>query len=64
MLKKLFLLYIFFFNKRIVNTKDIVIGNEPVSRVSYTKFLGVIIDEKLNWSEHVNKNKNKTCQMV
>ena len=43
-----------FSNKRIVNTNDIVIDNQPVSRVSYTKCVGVIIDEKLNWSKHVN----------
>ena len=55
--------YIFSFsNKRIVNTNDIVIDNQPVSRVSYTKFLGVIIDEKLNWSEHVNKLKIKFAE--
>ena len=43
-----------FSNKRIVNTNDIVIDNQPVSRDSHTKFLCVNIDEKLNWSEHVN----------
>ena len=47
-----------FSNKRIVNTNDIiVIDNEPVSRVSYTQFLGVIIDDKSKWSEHVNNLK-------
>ena len=33
-----------FSNKRILSTNDIVIDNQPVSRVSYTKFSGVIID--------------------
>ena len=51
-----------FSNKRIVNTNDIVIDNQPVSRVSHTKFLGVIIDEKLNWSEHVNNLKIKLAK--
>ena len=51
-----------FSNKRIVNTNDIVIDNQPVSRVSYTKFFGVIIDEKLNWSEHVNNLKIKLAK--
>ena len=50
-----------FSNKRIVNTNDIVI-DQPVSRVSYTKFLGVIINEKLNWSEHVNNLKIKLAK--
>ena len=44
------------------NTNDIVIDNQPVSRVSHTKFLGVIIDEKLNWSEHVNNLKIKLAK--
>ena len=54
MLKKTHFIIFSFSNKRIVNTNDIVIDNQPISRVSYTKFWGVIIDEKLNWSEHVN----------
>ena len=51
-----------FSNKGIVNTNFIVIDNQPVSRVSYTNFLGVIIDEKLNWSEHVNNLKIKLAK--
>ena len=57
--KKIHFIIFSFPYKRIVNTNDIVIDNQPVSRISYTKFLGVIIDEKLNWSEQF---KNKTCQ--
>ena len=60
--KKTHFILFSFSNKRIVNTNGIVIDNQPVSRVSYTKCLGVIIDDKLNWSEHVNNLKNKTCQ--
>ena len=58
MLKKPHFIIFSFSNKRIVNTDDIVVDNQ-VSRVSHTKFLGVIIDEKLNWSEHVNNLKIK-----
>ena len=60
--KKTHFIIFSFSNKRIVNTKDIVIDNQPVSRVSYTKFLVVIIDEKLNWSEHVNNFKIKLAK--
>ena len=45
-----------------MNKKDIVIDNQPVSRILYTKFLGVIFDEKLNWSEHVNNLKIKLAK--
>ena len=60
--KKTYLIIFSFSNKRIVNTDDIVIDNQPVSRVSHTKFLGVIIDEKLNWSDHVNNLKIKLAK--
>ena len=39
--KKTHFIIFSFSNKRIVNTHDIVIDNQPVSRVSYTKFLDV-----------------------
>ena len=60
--KKTHFIIFSFSNKRIVNTDDIVIDNQPVSRVSHTKVLGVIIDEKLNWSEHVNNLKIKLAK--
>ena len=62
MLKKTHFIIFSFSNKRIVNTNDIVIDNQPVSRDSHTKFLGVIIAEKLNWSEHVNNLKIKLAK--
>ena len=44
--KKTHFIIFSFSKKRIVNTTDILVDNQPVSRVSHTKFLGVIIDEK------------------
>ena len=63
MLKKHFIIFSFS-TKRILNTNDIVIDNKPVSRVSYTNFLSVIVDEKLNWSEHVNNLKIKLLELL
>ena len=34
-------------------SKAIYINNVPINKVSETKFLGVIIDDKLNWSAHI-----------
>jgi len=34
-------------------SKAIYINNVPIKKVSETKFLGVIIDDKLNWSAHI-----------
>lgn len=39
------------------------INDIPIKRVEYTRFLGVIIDRKLSWKEHVMALKNKLkCQ--
>ena len=35
-------------------TTSVLINNRRIDRVSETKFLGVIIDDKLNWVPHVN----------
>ena len=35
------------------------IGNEYISKVQHVKFLGIIIDEKLNWNKHIENCKNK-----
>ena len=34
-------------------SKTIYINNSPIRKVTSTKFLGVIIDDKLNWSAHM-----------
>ena len=40
----------------------IYINNTPIPKVKETRFLGIIIDDKLNWSGHINylhaKNSN------
>ena len=38
---------------RIINDKDIKINGQMVARVTYTEFLGVLIDEKLSWANHI-----------
>ena len=32
--------------------------NLEIKRASYTKFLGVLLDENLSWKEHLKYNKN------
>ena len=34
--------------------KEIIVGTERIKRVSSCKFLGIIIDDKLCWSSHLN----------
>ena len=40
------------------------ISNTPISKVSNTKFLGVIIDENLSWSNHINTAENKISKNI
>lgn len=35
------------------------LSNEDITRVNSTKFLGMIIDDKLNWQSHIEHTKNK-----
>ena len=47
-------------NKKIIMPHEsICIGNEEINQVESTKFLGVYIDSKLNWQQHIKCVKNK-----
>ncbi len=39
---------------------DIRFGNTPLKKVESIKFLGVIIDERLNWKKHIQ---HVTCKV-
>ena len=43
---------------------DLKIDNEFIDKVDKTKFLGVIIDSKLNWKSHISMIENKLCKSV
>ena len=50
-----------FFNKSRNNTftiPHIIIGDEQIQRVSHVKFLGIIIDENLDWYKHIELCRN------
>ena len=42
----------------------IQIGNCFIKRIEQTKFLGIIIDEKLTWKNHVNDISSKIAKAV
>ena len=46
-------------NKNTKHSNPIKIGNEIINEVEHTKFLGVIIDNRLKWNFHVNLIKRK-----
>ena len=53
--------YIIFKSKhKLINFKlNITIDNIEIEQVSFTKFLGVIINENLTWENHLKVVKNK-----
>ena len=44
--------------------QDIKINNIPIERVHSTKFFGVYIDSKLNWSEHIKYIRRKLPKSI
>lgn len=50
--------------KRAKPNRNLYINNRQLKRVEYTKFLGVIIDDKLSWNEHVKYIKNKMSKGI
>ena len=47
------------FNPKLPPTTKLIIDNVPVTRKTCTKFLGVIIDERLTFKEHIRHIKGK-----
>ena len=50
-------------SKKAENIK-IEINNSEIERVSVTKFLGVLIDDKLQWKQQINHVKNKLSKCI
>ena len=46
-------------SRRKLNKEDILLDTTILSQVTFTKFLGVILDDKLNWTHHSSYIKNK-----
>ena len=51
-------------SKKINVSTSIKICNHEISRVDHSKFLGIVIDDKLNWSYHINSIKNKIAKGI
>ena len=51
--------YMLFGNNSLSTNIDITINGVNIYRVRVAKFLGVLIDEKLNWKDHITSVKSK-----
>ena len=56
--------FMIFGNKRFEENYMISINGMNINRVYVTKFLGVHIDSKLNWNEHISVIKTKVAKNV
>ena len=57
-------IYMIFSRRKIVTNFTVKMGNTIIERKSEAKFLGVIVDEKLNWTKHIKTVKSKMCRYV
>ena len=52
---------VFHRSRRKLDKEDILLDNTTIKQVTFTKFLGIIIDDKLKWIHHISYIKNKIC---
>ena len=50
--------------KKIIAPTSIKICDHEITRVDHSKFLGIMIDDKLSWSFHINTIKNKIAKGI
>ena len=56
--------FILFGNRKNIDNVCISMNNSIITRVRATKFLGVIIDEKLTWKYHISLVRSKLSKTV
>ena len=56
--------FIVFSGRKKAENARIAIENNDIERVSYTNFLGVMIDEKLTWKQHITNLKVKLSKCI
>ena len=50
---------VFHRSRRKLDKEDIILDNTIIKQVTFTKFLGIIIDDKLKWIQHSSYIKKK-----
>ena len=54
---------VFHRSRRKINNGDIILDTTILSQVTFTKFLEVILDDKLKWTYHISYIKNKISRL-
>ena len=49
-------------NQQVVTNIDLQLSDISIERTKYTKFIGIYIDERLKWDEHINVMKTKISE--
>ena len=56
------------YRKKTLNPQvDVILRNEAIQRITETKFLGIIADQRLNWKDHismVSHKISKSCGII
>jgi hypothetical protein len=47
-------------NKNIAQPNQLLVSGAEIEHVKYTKYLGLMIDEKMGWSEHFSYIRRKS----
>ena len=53
-----------FTNIKAASQPNIIFNNSLIERIHVTKFLGVMIDDKLTWKEHINHVQSKLSKSI
>ena len=56
--------FILFSGRKCIKNVSISIDDECIDRVFSTKFLGVYIDDKLSWKQHISTIKSRLCKCL
>ena len=58
--------YMIFTRKRGLDLDTLIptVGNIPIERKTVARFLGVLVDEKLSWTNHINAVKSKMARYI
>ena len=56
--------YMIFSRQNMRDNLNVMLGNTPIERKSEARFLGILIDDRLNWSKHIRTVKMKMSRYV